>query len=135
MKAFYFPEMPVGAVEPAVVRLGKPPAIMNYRQVWETRYGGSVLLSLKEHGQLNPCIISRYPGHWFVEPGQTRLFAMRELGWPTYKAIVREDDVEHPFQDMCHRELPDLDAVLELYKSGDIIRNDQDREWFRDWFA
>lgn len=124
----YFPSLPIDTAYPHITS-----HIKENRAQWRQQYGDDVLHSLETLGQLNPCIITYWPKleQWLISPGQTRWYAMRELGWKTFKAVLNGDT--NPYPEHEHQELDDLDAVLELYDPD--FPNHVDRKWFevRGW--
>ena len=102
------------------------------RRTWERLYGADILDSLKEHGQLNPCHVCYYPEHeqWLIDPGEARWDAMKELGFDTFRVLLKVDDKPHPFIFQKCTELHTMEMVLLLYRSKNIVRNLNDQRWF-----
>lgn len=143
MKLFYFPKLPIDAVKPCMVvqspELYSDPEktrinIDNRRNIWEREYGVDLRQSLKLHGQLNPCLVKWWSAHsqWLIEPGQARWFAMDDLGFETFKILLKvEEHQANPFPDHAHDQLHTMNEVVDLYTSGKKVKNRIDMNWFR----
>ena len=143
MKLFYLPKLPIHAVKPYMVvhlsDLYDDPKkarenIDIRRKLWEQEYKVDIRQSLKLHGQLNPCLVTWYPklSQWLVEPGQARWFAMDDLGFETFKVLLKVDThLINPFSEHEHRQLHTMDEVVDLYTSGKKVKNRIDMNWFR----
>lgn len=142
MRLFYFPDMPIDEVQPASVvvypeRYATPDAqtkqVKLQRMGWQKLYGVQLPRSLTLHGQLNPCHVSWYPKYeqWLIEPGQTRWWAMKELGFDTFRVLLKVDERPHPFSRHDCTELHTMTEVMPLYQSGDKVRNLYGSHWFR----
>ena len=115
----YYPEMPIDAVRPLAFVLNTGTAqrkqlVRHGRMLWEHDYATDLIESLKEHGQLSPGTVLWYPEHgeWCVVRAHARWFAMKELGWPTFKTLVLGDNI--PFES-DHVELHTPDEVMSLF--------------------
>ncbi len=140
MRLFYFPDMPIDKVQP--LSTVERPELYDTpdnpsqqvdisRKTWKRLYGADIFESLKEHGQLNPCHVCWYPQfeQWLVEPGEARWDAMNELGFDTFRVLLKVEDKPHPFLFYKCRELHTMGEVLALYHSGTKVRNLNDQRW------
>ena len=144
MRLYYFPDMPIDEVQP-LSTVARPELydtpddptkqIKISRKTWKNLYGADILESLREHGQLNPCLVSWYPEHgqWLVDPGEARWDAMKELGWETFRVLLKARPGNRCsfFRRHEHRELRTMPEVAKLFKSAGKVRNLNGLDWFR----
>ncbi len=141
MKLFYVPDMPIDEVlarsmvdRPELYDTPDDPTkqVMISRKTWKRLYGADILDSLNQYGQLNPCHVCYYSEHerWLVDPGEARWDAMKELGFDTFRVLLRVDEQPHPFSRYTCTELHTMAEVLSLYKSAGKVRNLNDQRWF-----
>lgn len=88
-------------------------------RIWS---GYNLIESLKGEGQLNPNIGSYYNNDWVIEPGQTRWFALFELGEKTQRVLIKvlkgeEEKFFEYFKKYSYEEIYNMKEAILLFKS------------------
>ena len=124
-KIFYFKEMPLIEFRPPAVSKDDV-RLKNVREhfshvfkYWKESWGDDIFESIKSKGQINPCIGMFANNIWKVEPGQSRWFAMWDLGIKTFKIVVLVRDI-------------DDFSYYKKFNSREILKDEELKELFLD---
>lgn len=112
MKLWYYPSVPLEWAKPSTecehlhIKFGEH----------QKEFGIDIVADLQSRGQLNPNIARWNSEMWAIEPGQSRWFAMRQLGIKTQKVLFLADTT--PFPDLENWEIVTRRDAEEVFQLG-----------------
>jgi hypothetical protein len=108
MSLWYYPNLPL--------EIAKPSTMCGDLKIkfadWQQTYGKDIIQELKQNGQLDPNICRWNGTMWAIEPGQSRWFALRELGVKYQKALVLVDNPPFNFENYEIKNRQDAEEIF-----------------------
>lgn len=122
VRLFYFSELPFDVIMPSGAKRMESDSLVNKYRDFKQEYGYDAIESLREKGQLDPNIGYWNGRKWVIEPGQTRWFALCELGKKVQRVLIKvlkneEEQFFKYFKKYSYREICNIEEAIPLFKN------------------